>query len=171
MRPYSLVGQAHGIKVSLISKVPAAADVVDSIAGALGPVAIQLTAHVHARWVVIGRLKVLRFEEVILLCELCMLHYDLAGGRTDAEGGLVMDWLTTRTHWETARGLLDGNRERAGLRGHVACQGDIVAHTRLVSWLLQNNLRHIAGDWRNNGDRPNRDLLNGNCDRTGLRFD
>lgn len=80
-----LVGQADGIEPSLISDVPAAvAEVVNGKTVALSPVPVNLAHIVEARGVIIGRLEVLRLEELVRVRKLDLPQHLLVGSAAQA---------------------------------------------------------------------------------------
>ena len=162
----ALVRQSDRVEVALIREIPTASEMVNGITVALGPVSIELTHHVDTRRIVVGRLEVLRLEQVVLLGELNMLHHDIPSRGSHAKGGLREDGLTGEIDRHGGRRVVDHDRMRAG--HDIALNGHRMNHSWLGDGLLNNDGSSDTTRRGYNWDCSTGKLLDRNRGRGGL---
>lgn len=156
--PTPLIGKTNGVEVALISQIPTAAEVVDRDPVALGPVPVELAHHVVPGGVIVARLKILRFEEVVRFSKLSLVRDNLVPGTTDAKHRVVMHrhrlgWVITCNH---DRGDCDGDRlghELTTASGTTDDGGTTLHHDRLrrVNLLLVSLLHGLHDGLHHDG--------------------
>lgn len=160
------LGNADGIEVALVSQVPTAVEGVDGDSVALGPVAIQLAHHVVAAGVIVLWLKILRFEETILVSKSHLLGHDLGTGLADAEDRVVVD----RDHARVGLGSVTCDHVRVAIHHHRLLHHVLGLTTGHHHRLARGLLEHDGGEGRGGGSSQDGAALNlgGNDSAMGL---